>query len=604
MNMKNIFTYVSLCLFSVAFGQAPSDYYSGTENLTKEKLKTKLSSIITNGHKDRGYNGLWTAYKSSDVDKYFENDGTLLDMYSENPSGADPYNYKLGTNQCGNYTGEGNCYNREHSIPQSTFGKKDPMVSDAHHIVPTDGFVNGKRSSFPYGEVKSATYTSKNGSKLGSSSVSGYGGTVFEPIDEFKGDFARIMFYFVTRYESQIPGFNYEMFSNSEYPGLSSWSIPMLLKWHREDPVNQREIDRNNALFSFQGNRNPFIDNPNYVELIWGDGIIVEPTPDTEAPTVPTNITAGEITSTTVKLNWNASKDDKGVVSYKIYNNGTVLNTISASGNTSTTFSTVITRLTPETAYSLQISAVDAAKNESEKSELISFTTLKEQIGVPGGTGNIEDFENIPEKISSYTTVQWNNNSIDWTANGARTDLSIQNGKAITIKEKLTSSEIQGGISSLTITTKLSFSGSAGNFVLKINGNPIAQKIPYGTMDQVITTTIDNINVFNDFTITLENEKTSNRVTIDDLSWTSYTLSTNEVVKNNGLKVYPNPIKNQQFMIDGLKNNETINVYSMTGQLMQTFNNVQNKQQLNLKKLPKGIYIVKTSTSSTKVIIE
>ena len=239
-----------------------------------------------------------------------------------------------------------------------------------------------------------------------------------------------------------------------------------------------------------------------------------------------------EIIKAWKQLPINASKDDNGVVSYKIYNIGTVLNTISAIGITSTIFSTVITRLTPETAYSLQISAVDAAKNESEKSELISFTTLKEQIGVPGGTGNIEDFENIPEKISSYTTVQWNNNSIDWTANGARTDLSIQNGKAITIKEKLTSSEIQGGISSLTITTKLSFSGSAGNFVLKINGNPIAQKIPYGTMDQVITTTIDNINVFNDFTITLENEKTSNRVTIDDLSWTSYTLSTNEVVNH------------------------------------------------------------------------
>ncbi len=91
------------------------------------------------------------------------------------------------------YSGEGSCYNREHAFPRSWFGGAvSPMNTDVHHVFATDGYVNGRRSSYPYGDVASATYTSSNGSKLGAgSSASGYTGTVFEPIDEFKGDFAR-----------------------------------------------------------------------------------------------------------------------------------------------------------------------------------------------------------------------------------------------------------------------------------------------------------------------------------------------------------------------------------------------------------------------------
>jgi endonuclease I len=106
-------------------------------------------------------------------------------MYSEKPNGTDPYNYSTGSTQrCGNYSAEGSCYNREHIIPQSTFGSAAPMVSDAHFITPTDGKVNGQRSSYPHGTVLLGFAKRKQGS----SSVAGYSGTVFEPIDEFKGD--------------------------------------------------------------------------------------------------------------------------------------------------------------------------------------------------------------------------------------------------------------------------------------------------------------------------------------------------------------------------------------------------------------------------------
>jgi len=256
-------------LFSVAniFAQIPTGYYDGTVGLTGAALKTKLWEIIKNGHQDKGYDGLWTAYYTTDRDKYYENDNSLLDMYSEKPTSNDSYNFTLGSNQCGvggNYNSEGDCYNREHTIPQSSFNDGYPMRSDVHHVLPTDGYVNNKRGTYPYGVVASSSWTSTNGSKLGYSAVNGYSGTVFEPIDEFKGDFARIIFYFATRYENIISTVSFPMFGDSAYPGIASWSLPMLLQWHKNDPVSEKEIDRNNAAYSFQGNRNPFIDHPEY----------------------------------------------------------------------------------------------------------------------------------------------------------------------------------------------------------------------------------------------------------------------------------------------------------------------------------------------------
>ena len=184
-----------------------SDYYTSAEGLTGYALKTALYNII-NGHTTRSYGDLWTFYLSSERDVYYENDGSILDIYSESPNGSDSYTYTAGSDQCGNFSGEGSCYNREHSFPRSWFGGDvDPMNTDVHHVFATDGFVNSQRSSFPYGEVGSATFTSSNGSKLGSATSSlGYNGTVFEPIDEFKGDLARAYFYMATRYENDIDG--------------------------------------------------------------------------------------------------------------------------------------------------------------------------------------------------------------------------------------------------------------------------------------------------------------------------------------------------------------------------------------------------------------
>jgi len=181
--MRKQITILLLLVFTGMLGQEPAGYYDDAEGLTGEELKTALYQIIS-PHTTLDYDQLWDAYYTTDVDKYFEDDGTVLDMYSENPSGVDPYDYDFGTDQCGNYSGEGSCYNREHSFPKSWFNDASPMYTDIFHIYPTDGYVNGKRSNYAYGEVDNPTWESENGCKLGPNTYPGYSGTVFEPIDE------------------------------------------------------------------------------------------------------------------------------------------------------------------------------------------------------------------------------------------------------------------------------------------------------------------------------------------------------------------------------------------------------------------------------------
>lgn len=244
-----------------ALSSSVRSYYAKAD-LSKSgaSLKSEFTSVI-HSHTNVGYNGLWNVYEDSDDD----GKGNYWDMYSN-------IRHRINDDKCGNYGGEGDCVNREHTIPQSVFDKRSPMVADAHQVIPTDGYVNGRRSNYPFGEVGTATYTSGNGSKLGKCSYPGYSGTVFEPIDEYKGDFARIHFYFVTCYASEMKSGwgSYASFNYSSALGLSSWAQSMLLSWAEEDPVSPKEIERNNAVYSHQKNRNPFVDFPSLAEAIFG----------------------------------------------------------------------------------------------------------------------------------------------------------------------------------------------------------------------------------------------------------------------------------------------------------------------------------------------
>ncbi len=250
-------------------------YYDSITNQVGYALKDALHQIIKS-HTARGYSAIWDFYAEHSLDTHYENDGTILDIYSENPNGADSYSYQARTDQCGSYNSEADCYNREHSFPRSWFGGSiEPMNSDIHHIFASDGYVNSKRGSYPFGEVASASFISANGSQLGSSSSSGFSGTVFEPIDEFKGDLARAYFYMATRYQDNIVSWhNISTHGDSVLNGTSdqvfeTWQLNLLISWHNADPVSQKEIQRNQAAFEYQGNRNPFVDHPEWVEMIW-----------------------------------------------------------------------------------------------------------------------------------------------------------------------------------------------------------------------------------------------------------------------------------------------------------------------------------------------
>ncbi|EFK33326.1 endonuclease [Chryseobacterium gleum] len=592
-----------IILFSLfaglAHAQAPAGYYNSANGLSGAALKTELSNIITNGHVDKGYNGLWTGYKTTDIDKDYENDGTILDIYSERPSGADPYNFTPGSDQCGTYSTEGNCYNREHIVPQSLFNQASPMVADIHFIRATDGKVNGMRSNYPFGKVGSASFTSQNGSKLGTSASSGYSGTVFEPIDEFKGDVARMIFYFVTRYQSKLSTFSSgNMLGSSTFPGLQTWELNVLLAWHNQDPVSQAEIKRNNASYAFQGNRNPFIDNPNYVNLIWGSQ---QPSGDTQAPATVTGVTISGKTSSSISLAWNASTDNVGVTAYNVYMNGSLQTTTSST-------STTISGLTPSTTYSFYVVAKDAAGNSSSNSSTVSGTTNAGST-TPTSCAN-ETFETIPAASSTYATRTWSNGGISWTATDSRTDQTLNN-KAITVRSgSLTSGSSANGIGSLTVTTQLKFTGTNGTFDVKVNGTTVGT-IPYST--SAVTTTISNINISGNVVVSLVNNSTSNRVAIDDLSWTCYSGSSARMVQNtatettsDSFKISPNPVTNQEIFVKGdLQKVKKAEIYNLQGKVLQTIDQpFRNGNSIKTRNLSQGIYILKLDQVTMQFIVK
>ncbi len=231
-------------------------------------LKTALHNIIKN-HTVVQYSDLWTSFQTTDK----KPNGEVWDMYTDIPTGTPVYIFQFGINQCGNYNAEGVCYNREHTWPKEYFGGDDsyPMYSDLHHLFATDGWVNNKHAAFPYGKVTTATYTSSNGTKLGNgTSYTGYTDKIFEPIDEYKGDFARAYFYMSTRYEGEDASWQNWTMANGAT--LTTSAINILLAWHHADPVSQKETDRNNAVFAIQNNRNPFVDFPEFADCIWGTG--------------------------------------------------------------------------------------------------------------------------------------------------------------------------------------------------------------------------------------------------------------------------------------------------------------------------------------------
>ena len=268
-NYKQLIVAVWVTIVSVGVGaQAPAGYYAPAYGKTGAQLKTALYGVLSDPFESQTYDFLYTIYERSDS----REDGSVWDMYSK-------CSWTHREKLCGNQSRICDCYNREHSIPASWFGNAAPMYTDAFHLYPTDGRVNNFRGNLPFGEAANGVMDTKNPSdtnglgRWGASTFPGYSGTVFEPVDEYKGDFARTYFYFATRYENYMTSLsstNALSFNRTTYPAFTDWSLSLFLKWHRQDTVSQKEITRNNVIYEYQKNRNAFIDHPLLAEYIWG----------------------------------------------------------------------------------------------------------------------------------------------------------------------------------------------------------------------------------------------------------------------------------------------------------------------------------------------
>ncbi|PWB28226.1 endonuclease [Flavobacterium sp. HTF] len=613
--MKKNYFLLLLMFTAFGFSQIPSGYYN-TATGTGYTLKTQLYNIIK-GHTDNGYSGLYTTYQTSDVDNFYENDGTVLDMYSENPSGTDPYNYSTGSTQrCGNYSAEGDCYNREHIIPQSVFNEQSPMVADAHFITPTDGKVNGMRSNYPHGTVNSTTYTSQNGSKLGSSSVSGYSGTVFEPVNAFKGDIARMYFYFATRYENTVSGYSYAMFDGSGNKVFTTAFLNVLLAWHAQDPVSAREIARNNAIYARQNNRNPYIDHPEYVNQIWGG----TSSTDTQAPTAPTSLASTSKTSTSITLAWNASTDNVGVTAYDVYANSVLKTTVSG-------VTVTITGLTASTNYSVYVKAKDAAGNTSASSNTISVTTNSSGTGTATdllfseyieGSGNNKALEianntGSSVSLSAYTIKKQTNGAGSWSTGLALTGTLTTGSKFVIVNSSISSTCFSPSSANISTTaTELTF-----------NGNDAVGLFKNGILIDIIGTfNGGTANFAVDVTLRRKSTVTSPSTTFNLSSqWDSYTTDTcnnlasktaitakeETVSASDEIVIYPNPSDgNFNIAFDNSDLPYSVEIISFSGQIVFEKQNTTSAE-VSVQNLSSGIYIIKITkgekTTFKKIII-
>ena len=244
----------------------PSGYYNDVNGKKgADNILNALQTCISRNYNEISYKGLEPHYLNTD----FYSD-TLWDVYSTCRFVYDDAN-KAQSMVCDGW-------NKEHVCCQSWLGS-GPMVSDMFNVYPTDARVNNLRSNYPYGVVGTNKGFSGDPNhhalgKLGNSSKTGYSGTCYEPDDRYKGDLARTFFYMVARYRDKIlnSGNGSSMFTSNP-TNLTSYSLSFLLDWHRNDPVSEKEIDRNQGVYGEQNNRNPFIDYPDLVEYIWGDKV-------------------------------------------------------------------------------------------------------------------------------------------------------------------------------------------------------------------------------------------------------------------------------------------------------------------------------------------
>ncbi len=300
--MKKLYIALSSVLLVSAGASAEykTGYYDNMNGKSGASLKAAAKECVQK-HQTLVYTDLPNYWQYSDVYPELVNGcKRWWDMYSDAI-------YLINRGQSARSSFSANKMQREHSVPKSWWKlnggvEYTPAYSDMWNLYPSDGAANQAKLNYPLGPTASASFD--NGVTKVGTAQTGYGGGcryVFEPDDEYKGDFARAYMYVATVYDDINWVVNY-MYKKETYPTLQPWAREMLLEWCRKDPVDQKEIDRNNVVEQYQGNRNPFVDFPELAEYIWGsrttetfyikDQEDIDPTPPiTGAPeiTAPVN---------------------------------------------------------------------------------------------------------------------------------------------------------------------------------------------------------------------------------------------------------------------------------------------------------------------------
>lgn len=415
--MKKNLSFLLLVLAALLDLQAtaavPSGYYNNAKGKSDQALMAALHAII-DGHTKRSYQQLWSDFKTTDC-----NGSIIIDRYSTTQ-------YTYSTDQCGNYNGVGDCYNREHSIPNSWWGglDTDTAYSDLHHMFPVDGFVNSKRGNYPFGDCNTGTVYGTG--RLGACAFPGYNGTVFEVDDEYKGDFARVFFYFAIRYMTRIgnymSGTGNVVFTNSSYLCLTNWAINQLLEWHRNDPVSSLETTRNDKVYGIQHNRNPFIDNPELAEYIWGN---MKGNAWNAGGTTPTPALTSPANGSTVDVGTNTGSGVSKTITVKGSNLTKAL-TISVSGTGFSVTPTSVTSASANNGTSVTVT-YNGTQSNATGTLTISSTEVNATVNLTAsyqsGGGQTEDEEVIETwegcSTGGYWTQEVQGAAFKWDFNNA-----------------------------------------------------------------------------------------------------------------------------------------------------------------------------------------
>ena len=594
--MKKIFSITVLVLiFATGFAQIPSGYYNGTDGLSGDDLKLVLHNIIDD-HNSYGYSDLEDQLKYTDEDPANSNNVILLYTGRSSPKS--------------NFGGGADNWNKEHVWAKSHggFGTSQPTGSDMHNLRPTDASVNSSRGN---------KHFDNGGTQHSEATECYYTANTWEPRDAVKGDVARMIFYMATRYEGDNGEVDLEVVdyipSNGDLPYHAMLST--LLVWNEQDPPDDFEENRNNVIYGYQGNRNPYIDHPEWVQCVFGDGcnsLGFTSSPITEAM---------ETIEYNYNITYNTNEDVESITCPTLPSWLTFTYDLGAN--------TALLTGTPTTAGNYDV-VLTLTENTDVKTQ--EFTIV---VAPYSATQNIidEDFANcLSNDWTEYSVAgnkDWQCSSQAMEVNAYDSDVACNdwlispainfdayNNEVLTFNSfnQYEDDGIQDPEMSLVYSTNYSGSGNPEDatwhnleYSYQVTGTPTftaSGDINFSS----ITATAGYIAFHYTSSGTGSNSSTLWKVD-DVLLIGDAVISINSVVSDKDFAIYPNPNSTGIFTVTSLtKEAINISVYDFNGKEVGNFENSTLNPQIDISQAGEGLFFVKIETENTiiwkKIIIQ